>query len=115
MSQWIGKAVATVTGALLGGMLAGYVLEDGKLWHSTHVAFGVADRIKPEPITPEEEGAVAMIQMGYDRWVVACAYQTAKDGGTLEQARNDCVVDFHLPKLKDDNVLHGKVVPNDKR
>lgn len=59
-----------------------------------------ADHVKP-PIAPEEYAAVQMVRLGYDRWVAVCAYTIGKDGGSASAAQKACLVDFHLPPLKE--------------
>jgi hypothetical protein len=51
----------------------------------------------PPAPNPAEQAAVFMVRMGYDRWVVACAYAAAKDGRSFNEADQNCRVDFHLP------------------
>lgn len=48
--------------------------------------------------TPEEDAALTVIRLGYDRWVVACAYSMAKDGKTIDEALEQCPAKFDLDK-----------------
>lgn len=52
--------------------------------------------------TPEEDAAITVLKLGYDRWVVACAFAVAKDGKSLDEAMKKCVADFDLEKGKEE-------------
>lgn len=61
----------------------------------------------PDPLSSQERAAVYMLQLGYDKWVVACAYTVGRDGGSLEQADQTCRVEFDLPPLKNETHANG--------
>lgn len=57
--------------------------------------------VKAEPqdsIEGREQVAGRMVRLGYDRWVAACAFHTARNGGSREDADKNCRVDFHFPE-----------------
>jgi hypothetical protein len=51
-----------------------------------------------KPMTTQEQAAVEMLRLGYDRWAVACAFTSAKQGRSIDEAQRSCRVDFNLGK-----------------
>lgn len=58
----------------------------------------------PEPDlampSPEERAALEMLRMGYDRWVVSCAFDYGRKGRSRLEAEHKCRADFHLGAIK---------------